>query len=404
MKKLLLILIPLLILIGGTIYYVVFIKYDPYIVPDEVSINLNDNVFDVYTKHKAQELVKDSTVDFSNEEVELKSNTLGEYTYTMEYTYNKRKYKYVIPYQVKDLTKPVLISAPSTLEIAYDDKKDICDKISYGDIYDSTPKCEIIGVYDKTKIGTYNDLEYVITDEAGNEERRKFTLKVVYKKEISYYNPTPLYIDDVINNYKNENTSIGIDVSKWQGNVDFKKVKDAGIEFVIMRIGSWRDKNESIDMDVKFKEYYQAVKEVGLKVGVYVYNVASSPEDGKKVAKWVIDNLNGDKLDYPIAYDWEDWANFNSYGISLHTLIESYKAFNSELKDNGYTGMLYSSKYYLENVWPEYQDELIWLAHYTNRTDFKGEYIMWQMSSGGKVKGITENTVDIDILYKNKLS
>ena len=88
------------------------------------------------------------------------------------------------------------------------------------------------------------------------------------------------------------------------------------------------------------------------------------------------------------------------FKISLHTLSESYKAFEKELNKNGYEAMLYSSKFYLENVWMNYEDSKIWLAHYTSQTDYQGKYMLWQMTSLAKINGITENTVDIDILYK----
>ena len=207
-------------------------------------------------------------------------------------------------------------------------------------------------------------------------------------------------MNDILNKYKTDSTSIGIDVSKWQGNVDFEKVKNAGVEFVIMRIGSQRSPGDEIAMDVKFKEYYEAAKKVGLNIGVYVYNTAISREDGINTAKWVIKELNGDKLDLPIAYDFENWTNFMDYKISLHTLSEAYKGFESEIRKNGYDAMLYGSKFYLENVWENFDNSNVWLAHYTDKTDYQGKYMLWQMTSLAKINGITENTVDIDILYK----
>ncbi|MBR7042248.1 MAG: hypothetical protein IKI04_01980 [Bacilli bacterium] len=404
MKKLL-ITIPLLIIFGalGTYLYSYYV-YDPYEVPEEVVINLNENEFQIYEEHKSTELIRDINTEVLSNEVLLNNDKLGTYTYTLDYKYKKKRYKYDITYSVKDMVKPVFISAPVTLTMESSDSKSICEKIVYADDYDNSPKCEIVGNYDKTTVGTYNDLEYVITDSAGNENRKKFSLNIVYKinNSSNYARPNYIYMNEILNNYKNDSTSIGIDVSKWQGNVDFNKVKDAGIEFVIMRIGSQRSPEEEIDMDVRFKEYYKACKELGLKVGVYVYNTAISPEDGIKTAKWVIKELNGDKLDFPIAYDWENWSNFMDYKISLHTLGEAYKAFQKELNDNGYEAMLYSSKYYLVNVWPEFTKDKVWLAHYTSETDYDGEYMMWQMTSSARINGITENTVDIDILYKEK--
>ena len=405
MKKKIIIVLTILfvgLLVALGILYYNYVHYDVYEVPEEVTINLNENKFNVYEKHTSNELIKDINADIISKEITLENEMVGTYKYTLEYLFKKRKYKYDIDYTINDNTPPVFISAPGTLTIEASNNKEICEKIVYADNYDDVANCKINGSYDKTKIGTYGNLEYVISDKAGNENKKSFTLKVVDKIKTSYNYTTPkyLYMKDILAKYKTDKTSIGIDVSKWQGNVDFKAVKDAGVEFVIMRIGSQRSPQEEISMDVKFKEYYKAAKEAGLSIGVYVYNTAISKEDGIKTAKWVMKQLNGDKLDFPIAFDWEDWQEFTSFKISLHTLSETYKAFEKELQDNGYDAMLYSSKFYLENVWMGYEESKVWLAHYTSETDYKGEYMMWQMTSLAKVNGITENTVDIDILYK----
>ena len=402
MKKKLLIIGIILIIFISIIIFIINFKYDPYDMPDDVIISLNENIFPVYEKHESRELIKESNVIITSDEVTLKNDMIGDYTYKLSYKYKKRNYKYNITYTIKDMTEPVFISAPKTLTIAYDDNDSLCDKSVYADNYDSIPTCQIVGEYDKTVIGTYNDLEYVISDLSGNENKKTFTLNVVseVKRNTTYSTPKYLYMNDIINTYKTDKTSIGIDVSKWQGSVDFNAVKDTGVEFVIMRIGSQREPNEEIDVDVRFKEYYQQAKEAGLSIGVYIYNTSISKEDGIKAAKWVMKELNGDKLDFPIAYDWENWTDFMDYKISLHTLSEAYLAFEKELNGNGYDAMLYSSKYYLENVWLDFDNSKIWLAHYTDKTDYKGEYMMWQMTSSAKINGITENTVDIDILYK----
>ena len=401
MKKILIIILLLILIAGGILLYN-YLSYDMYEVPKDVTIELNPNEFNVYETHTSSELIKSINAEVTSKDITLANEKTGTYTYTLDYKYKKRKYKYDITYSIKDTTPPVFISAPNPLIMEASDEKDICEKIVYADDYDNILDCKIVGNYDKTKTGTYKNLSYLITDNSGNENKKDFTLNIVSKinKVNSYTPPKYIYMEDILNKYKNENTSIGIDVSKWQGNVDFEKVKDAGVEFVIMRIGSQRSPGDEISMDVKFKEYYQACKDAGLKVGVYIYNVAISKEDGIKTAKWVLNELNGDKLDLPIAYDFEDWQDFMDFKISLHTLTESYKAFEKELNKNGYEAMLYSSKFYLENVWIEYEDSNIWLAHYTDKTNYQGKYMLWQMTSSAKIDGITENTVDIDILYK----
>lgn len=374
--------------------------YDVYKMPKDAYIYLNDNNFDVYGNYYVNDLIKNTNTKIVNNE-KINTDKIGKNRYILNYKYDNKLYKLIVNYNVIDNVKPIFIGASSELEILVNSEEDICNKITYGDNYDNKPICYINGYYDINSIGVYDNLEYVIKDNSGNENIKKFKLKVVNElSKVVSNKPKYLYIDDIISKYKNDNTSIGIDVSKWQGNVDFKKVKDAGIEFVIMRIGSQRDINGNIEIDSRFKEYFKAVKEAKLKFSVYVYNTSTSVSDGENLAKWVVNMLDGEKLDYPIAYDWENWNNFNKYNISLHTLSESYLAFERTLKDYGYDSMLYSSKYYLENVWMNYENSNIWLAHYTDKTDYKGKYMLWQMTSLATIDGITENTVDIDILYK----
>ena len=376
-------------------------KYDMYDLPDGIDIVTNGKELEVFEEHSSKDLIYSSNVDIINHS-KLDTSKIGDYTYTIEFMYEKKKYKMDISYSVVDAVKPIFIGAKKTIEMVVNSEDNICDKISYGDNYDNKPTCIVKGEYDINTIGEYDNLEFMISDNSGNYDTREFKLLVVNELSKAKVNTNYnyVYISDVISKYKNNNTSIGIDVSKWQGNVDFNKVKASGVEFVILRIGSQRDMNDEIDIDSKFLEYYKAIREAGLKVSVYVYNTSVSEEDGIKTANWVIKMLNGDKLDYPIAYDWENWEKFNKFNISLHTLSDSYLAFEKRIKEAGYDAMLYSSKYYLENVWMNYDNSKIWLAHYTDKTDYAGKYMLWQMTSLGRVPGITDNTVDIDILYK----
>lgn len=389
MKKILL-LVLLLLLMGCS--------YDPYKMPKKVYINLNENSFNIYENHYSKELVSDSNVEILGND-KLENSELGVYKYTINYKYKKRKYKYDVEYNVVDKTPPVIIRRNSYVTIEKNSNEDLCSKISYGDNYDPKPTCRIDGDYDITQPSVYN-LEYVITDNSGNEFRKDFELTIVNKlnNTPSYATPEYIYMDQIMK-YKNDDNSIGIDVSRWQGNVDFNKVKNAGIEFVIMRIGVI-DEGEYY-VDSKFDTYFEQAKNAGLKIGVYVYTKAATNEEATRCANWVLDKLNGRKLDLPIAYDWEDWANYNSYGVSLHTFSNAYLTFEKIIKEHGYDSMLYSSKYYLENVWLDFENSNIWLAHYIDQTDYEGKYMLWQMTSSAKISGITDNTVDIDILYKN---
>ena len=373
-------------------------KIDPYIIPNEVKIELNENQFKVFEEHQTKELIKNKDIEILNDET-IDTDTIGKHNYTLEFKYNNNKYKYDLTYEVIDDTPPIFIYSPMNINISIGDDVILCERIQFADNYDENPTCEITGDYNLNQIGTY-EFDITIRDSSGNENYDHSYLNVL--EQLPASKPRAhnyVYMDD-LKSYKNENTSIGIDVSRWQGNIDFKKVKDAGIEFVIMRMGYQKDDKDNYEKDMKFDEYYKQAKEVGLDVSVYVYTNASTPEGATKAAKWIVDNLDGDKLDLPIGYDFEDWHDFNSYHMSLHTLGENYKAFAKTLQDNGYDAMLYSSKFYLENVWSNYGDANIWLAHYIDQTTYQGEYMLWQMTDEGKIDGITENTVDIDILYK----
>ena len=391
--------IILLIVVGILVHDTFF--YNKYDIPKEVKIEYTKEV-NLFDNKLFQELITDKNVDILNKDEKINTDTIGRKKYTLEIKYDKKKYFYIMSVKVIDVTPPVFISAPSTvtttvMNIAYP-----CDRAIYGDDYDGHPTCTTEGEYDIENPGTYH-LNYVLADQSGNTTTRKVDLKVVEygSKSTSNNNFTPTYIQfsDVVSKYKNDNTMIGIDVSKWQGNIDFEKVKNAGCEFVIIRIGVQAGKDYEYKMDGNYKTYIQDAKKAGLKVGVYLYNTSLNYNDGVKAAKWVIDALDGEKLDYGVAYDWENYQYFMEYGVSLHTLSMGYQGFKITLEKAGYEAHFYASKFYLENFWMGI-DEPVWLAHYISETNYGGKYYMWQRTGSGKIDGINDNSVDIDIMYK----
>ena len=376
-------------------------KYDMYKLPEGAYINIKDEKLEVFKEYNLFDLVKDTNMEFMSADNRIDTDKTGDFTETLELKYNNKKYKYDLKYNIVDVTTPSYIQASSVRYTTLTQVINPCESIVYADDYDIKPSCRIDGDIDFTKLGSYK-VQYVISDTAGNEKTKDLTVNVVSElpKGNSSNKRDYINIENVIREHKNENTMIGIDVSKWQGTVDWQAVKDAGIEFVIMRIGVQTDPEETLDVDSKFNEYFTKAKEVGLKTSVYVYNTATSRETGVKTAQFVLNTLNGAKVDLPIAYDWENWSKFMNYNISLHTLKEAYNGFRETIENAGYESMLYSSKFYLENAWVDLDKDTIWLAHYTSKTDYEGKYYIWQMGDTGKVPGITDNTVDIDILYK----
>ncbi len=340
---------------------------------------------------------RDSTI--TSENIKLDTLSLGEKTTTIEYLHNNTKSSKSITYKVVDTTKPlVLINSTLTVD---KNTKDVVNKVLCADNYDKRPKCTIEGSYNTSKIGTYDNLTYKAEDSSGNITTHNFKLKVVEPSKSSSSNKSKYKIEDLIKKYKNENTMIGIDVSSWQNNIDFKKVKNAGVEFVMIRIGYGHNKQGKLVMDNKFKNNIKNAKKEGLKVGLYFYSYANTIEKAKEQVRWIVSNLKGEKLDLPIAFDWEDWKSFNSYNMSLYDIKEVANAFIEECKKYDYEGILYSSKYYLEEIWGINSFDT-WLAHYTSKekSSYTGNYMMWQLSSRGKVPGISGN-VDLDILYTN---
>ncbi|MBQ9199129.1 MAG: glycoside hydrolase [Lachnospiraceae bacterium] len=297
----------------------------------------------------------------------------------------------------KDVTPPVILILNNEPQIKQWDSFDIHKYIGYADDIDKVPVLEVSGEVDTSALGTY-PLKLKITDNSGNVTTADMNVKIV--SEIEPSTPRPSYdFDDFISTYKNSATEVGIDVSRWQDDIDFNQVKEAGCEFVIIRIGGYDD--GSVYVDSKYYNNIKNAKAAGLKVGIYYHAEESSISEVKENVKWLMGVLDGEKLDYPIAYDWEDFLNFENYEMSLQDINDIYKTFYDEVTSYGYEAMLYSSKNFLLCLWTNEFDSPIWLAHYTDRTDYTGDYIMWQQGNTGRIPGITGD-VDFNVLYLNR--
>ena len=308
-----------------------------------------------------------------------------------------------IPYSyditIKDTTEP-LIWLGNTYYVTTGSNIQLTDKILCGDNYDNKPICKIEGDYDLNQAGSY-DLVFEATDKNGNINTKEFTLVVEdhHNNQSNEKNHPNIYteFEDVMKTYKTKNTKIGIDISSFQGKVDFKKLKESGVEFVMIRVGGTRGINTDYFIDEQFENNIINANKYGIDAGVYFYSYANSIESAKKDAKWVLKKIEDYKIDLPIAFDWENWKYYNDYHLSFFGLTSMAESFVDVIEDAGYQGMIYSSKTYLENIWlPSNKD--IWLAHYTDKTNYQGSYRMWQMCENGRVSGIS-NAVDIYILY-----
>lgn len=284
-------------------------------------------------------------------------------------------------------------------------KKNSSDKfiqnIFCGDNYDPNPNCYFEGEYNLKKNGTYN-VTFKAVDNSGNTYSKKVKL-VVYTPSpssgssgsSSSNKKTKTQFSDVVKKYKTDKTKIGIDISAWQETVDFDKLKAAGVEFVFIRVG-WGYQGQ-YKLDKQFERNISEANRVGIPVGVYFYSYASTPEESLNDAYWVLQQIRGYDVELPVAYDWENWNEFNDYNVSFYGLTNNAETFLNFVGLAGYDGLIYSSKNYLEKIWLD-TDYDIWLAHYTSKTNYKGNYRFWQLCNNGRVDGI-KGDVDIDIMY-----
>ncbi len=352
---------------------------------------------EVYSKMKVSDVVQ--IEDGTLEDQWIDTSQLGENKVSFTYHNNQgKKKKSEFPLLIVDTTPPLIWISGSYTVIRGNQKK-LEDNVLCGDNYDSNPVCKIEGEYSFDQIGEY-PLTYVATDQSGNETREDFTLKVIEKVGSSSSSPK-ISLEEVKNQYHSSNVSIGIDVSKWQESIDWKKVKESGIEFAMIRLGTQIGPKEDSRLDAYFLENIKGAKEAGVKVGVYYYSYASSKKEARNQAKWVVEQLEDYELDLPVVFDWECYSLFNSMGISLHELNEIANTFLNMVEKYGYQPMMYGSKNYLEKIWTGLNSDYeTWLAHYTKETDYQGDYKIWQFTSNGSVPGIS-TAVDLDLLYLN---
>ena len=366
----------------------------------EIIVELNDNLeIDVFSDVKLSSLIKsingELVKDFS-----INTKKVGKQAVKFKYVNTDDiEVSYTFEIDVVDKVAPLIFSSKS-FSVTKGYTGNLEEELFCGDNYDNNPKCEIIGHYDYNVSGSY-PVAFLGTDSSGNVSRTDFTLNVKEPStgsgSSSGGSSSYINFSDVVNEHKTFKTSIGLDVSHWQGDIDFQKVKDAGVEFVFIRVGSQRGVNGEYFIDPKFERNIKGFKEVGIPVGIYFYSYANSKANAKKEVKWIIEQLKPYKIDLPVVFDWENWSFYQEFNLSFYNITEIAKTYLKEMEKAGYKGMLYSSKYYLENVWFDHKYP-VWLAHYTNKTNYQGEYKVWQMCNNGRIPGINGD-VDINIMH-----
>lgn len=210
-------------------------------------------------------------------------------------------------------------------------------------------------------------------------------------------------------NFANDGTlslgsgTMGIDVSKWNGNIDWNAVRQSGVSFVIIRCGYRGCTLGGLIEDPNFHTYASGAEAAGIKVGVYFFSQAINEREAVEEASMAISMAQRHRISYPIFIDSEYGSiahNARADGLSKADRTAVCRAFCETIRSAGYTPGVYASKswYYNNLDAGSLNNYKIWLAHYCTQTDYTGKYELWQSTSKGRINGINGN-VDIDTSY-----
>lgn len=195
----------------------------------------------------------------------------------------------------------------------------------------------------------------------------------------------------------------GIDVSKFQGNIDWASVAQSGIDFAILRLGLRGYGTGELHMDDRFYENLQGAGAHGLKTGVYFFSAAVNEEEAVEEARYVLRAIEGYDLEMPIVFDTEPiyYDKARTDDLTPGQLTAITRAFCEEIKKAGYTPMIYANAKRFTTVLhldrlSEYE---LWLADYRQAPDFPYRFQMWQFTEKGSVPGI-QGAVDIDLYFE----
>ena len=206
--------------------------------------------------------------------------------------------------------------------------------------------------------------------------------------------------------------TMGIDVARYQGTIDWQEVSQADVDFAIVRIGYRGMTDGKIKSDPNGRYNLQEAAKAGIPLGVYFFSTAVTEEEAEEEAAWVAEEISGYPITYPVVYDCENFNNPDSrqYALNKSQRTDIALAFLKAIEKKGYEAMFYASKgdMELEKSWEVSRiekDYKIWVAQYpalpypeTKETSYSGLHHMWQYSMEGSVPGIRQ-PVDLNIAY-----
>ena len=209
-----------------------------------------------------------------------------------------------------------------------------------------------------------------------------------------------------------DQVTIGIDVARYQGTIDWAQVAASGIDFAMVRVGYRADASREIVADSNAKYNMQEAQKHGIKVGVYFFSTATTTEEARAEADWVADYISQYQITYPVAYDCEgfDQPDSAQYHLTNAERTDIAIAFLQEIYNRDYTPMFYASMGELSGnaKWDTSRIEStyrIWVSQYpsapypeTAKSSYSGTHAMWQYTNRGTVAGI-DRPVDVNVAY-----
>lgn len=203
-----------------------------------------------------------------------------------------------------------------------------------------------------------------------------------------------------------EGAIMGIDVSEFQGEVDWYAVKAAGVEFALIRVGYRGMTQGLLTEDSHFAQNFQNAGSAGVKRGVYFFSQAVTEPEAIAEAEFVLEKLEGEKLEYPVVFDWEPptpseelpESSLRAHGCSGETVTKCAAAFCKRVKEGGYIPCVYFNKHQSYNFYDleKLKEYDFWYAEYNPLPSTVYNFRTWQYSDAGSIPGI-ETTVDLDI-------
>ena len=247
-----------------------------------------------------------------------------------------------------------------------------------------------VNVKDKIEFAKLDDISYLIKTEDEIDAEAEDTAK--HEVDSDETEHTGAWDNQ-------QNAVLGIDVSKWNREIDWDKVKESGVRFVIIRCGYRGSQTGALVEDPYFKKNIEGATEAGLKVGVYFFTQAINQAEAVEEASMALSLVEGYDLDYPIFIDTEG-SGGRADGLDVVTRTEICKAFCETIEQAGGEAGVYASRnWFYKNVDDDaLSSYVIWVAEYRKEPLYTGRYDMWQYTSSGQIDGIS-GRVDLNLSY-----